>query len=369
MNIALLSSSQNSYSETFIQAHRNLNGNVFFFYQGEIPKRVEGIKENRFASLILRSYFRIKNKIFGGEHSFDKFQLKRNLRRLKIEVGLAEYGTTGAYCFEVFKELNIPLVVHFHGYDASLKRVVHKFEDRYKLMFAYAASIIAVSREMRADLVALGADPYKVYINPYGPADIFLAGRYMPAELRAFLHVGRFTEKKAPINTIKAFAICLKEHPSVKLLMVGDGALLDDCKSLVKALEIEKSVHFLGKKSPQEVLEIMEQAYAFVLHSVQSKDGDKEGTPVSILEAMAVGLPVVSTKHAGIRDVVLHNKTGYLVEEHDIDGMASYMIDLIERPEEAREIGRRGKERILENYTINQHLGKINELLKKATNK
>lgn len=367
MNIALLSASNNSYSETFIQAHRNLKGKVVFFYSGEIPKKVEENKEENVVLLsLLRAYFRLRSAFFGGENLFDKFVLRRNLKKNNIEVGLAEYGTTGALCYEVFEELKIPLVIHFHGYDASLKQVIRKYEVRYKLMFAYASSIVAVSQEMKGDLIALGANPAKVFVNPYGPSGIFLSSERIPEKPYAFLHVGRFTEKKAPAIMIKAFALCLKSYPAVRLWMIGEGALLENCQKLTKSLGIAGNVFFLGKQSPEEIMKTMKKAFAFTLHSVRSEDGDKEGTPVSILEAMAVGLPVISTSHAGIKDVVLHEKTGYLVEEHDVISMARYMMDLLSNPEKASAFGQKGRKRIVEKYTLQQHLDKINSLLQNA---
>jgi glycosyltransferase involved in cell wall biosynthesis len=96
----------------------------------------------------------------------------------------------------------------------------------------------------------------------------------------------------------------------------------------------------------------MRKARAFVQHSMQANDGDSEGTPLAILEAGASGLPVVSTRHAGIPDVVLDSDTGLLVEEGDVDGMAQCMIRLAESPKLALELGTAARERIAEDFTL-----------------
>ena len=92
-------------------------------------------------------------------------------------------------------------------------------------------------------------------------------------------------------------------------------------------------------------------------------NGDSEGTPVGIIEAMAAGLPVVSTRHAGIPDVVIENETGLLVDENNIEEMASYMLKLVENRDLAESMGQKGKVRIENHFTLDKHLETINNLI------
>ena len=108
------------------------------------------------------------------------------------------------------------------------------------------------------------------------------------------------------------------------------------------------------------------ESVAFVQHSITADNGDMEGTPVAVLEASAAGLPVISTFHAGIPDVIIHGETGLLVEEHDVEGMANYMIHLLENPDKAINMGAKGKTHIRDNFSLDRHLNTISELVKKA---
>lgn len=361
MNIAILSPKKETYSETFIQAHKRLKGKVYFFYGGEIPKKVENARTGKF--LFLRILFFLKRRLTSQNNLLDKYILKTNLIKYKIDIGLAEYGTTGALSYPVFEQLKIPIIVHFHGYDASVVNIVQKYKSEYEKMFEYALAIIVVSNTMKDDLLKLGADISKILVNPCGPSDSFLELVRKKAKNKFFLYVGRFTEKKNPILTIKAFYICQKSEPDVELVMVGEGSLMDDSKRLVAQLGISEKVRFLGILNKLEIANLMVSAFAFILHSTTADNGDKEGTPVSLLEAMASGLPIISTFHAGIQDVVVPDETGFLVEENDEKGTVDSMIWLLNNPEKAKEMGRAGRDRIKKNYTMTHHLNKINQLI------
>ena len=145
--------------------------------------------------------------------------------------------------------------------------------------------------------------------------------------------------------------------------MVGDGELFSVCKEIAKALKIEKSVTFLGSLSHDEMMMEMNSALFFVQHSKTSSDGDMEGTPVAILEAQAASLPVISTYHAGIPDVVIHNETGLLCEEGDIDEMANNMIKLFENTEFCKQLGKNARERVMQHFTLEQHIDLLQKLL------
>jgi glycosyltransferase involved in cell wall biosynthesis len=110
----------------------------------------------------------------------------------------------------------------------------------------------------------------------------------------------------------------------------------------------------------------MRNSLAFVQHSLTAPNGDTEGTPVGIMEASASGLPVVSTRHGGIPDAVIHEKTGYLVEEGDDKAMGQHMIKLCENPEHAREMGLAGRKHMQEHYEHSDQISKLYELAKIA---
>lgn len=272
-------------------------------------------------------------------------------RRARARAVLAEYGTIGVATMEACRELDIPLFVHFHGYDASVHDVLEENRETYPLLFQQAAAIIAVSRAMERKLISLGASPEKVHYNPCGINCDEFRGASPSSAPPVFLAVGRFVEKKAPQLTLKAFAIVHQLAPEARLRMVGEGPLLDECRQLAVELKLQDVVTFLGAQPPEIVQKEMRSARCFVQHSREAANGDCEGTPVGILEAGASGLPVVSTRHAGIPDVVVEGETGFLVDEGDVDGMASNMLRLVQKPELARDLGVAARQRMENHYS------------------
>jgi colanic acid/amylovoran biosynthesis glycosyltransferase len=272
-------------------------------------------------------------------------------RRLQPDAVLAEYGTTGVLTMEASRQLAIPLVVHFHGYDASVHAVLEEHRETYPLMFHQAAAIIAVSGVMERKLISLGAPPEKVHYNPYGINCDNFGGADPATAPPLFLAVGRFVEKKSPHITMTAFASVHRSMPEARLHMVGDGPLLNNCRKLANELGIKDVVTFLGTQSPAVVQEEMRSARCFVQHSVQAANGDCEGTPLGILEAGASGLPVVSTRHAGIADTIVEGETGFLVDEGDLDGMAENMLRLAQEPQLAGHLGRTARQRIESHFS------------------
>jgi glycosyltransferase involved in cell wall biosynthesis len=272
---------------------------------------------------------------------------------------LAQYGPTGVLVQEACQRAAVPLIVHFHGYDASQRQTLVEYGSRYPELFRTAAAVVAVSRAMRQRLIELGAPPDKVHWNPYG-VDCTAFGGADPATADpVFLAVGRFCEKKAPGLTLRAFAEVYRACPEARLRMVGFGSLLDSCVRLASELGIADAVDFLGTCPPQVVQQEMRRSRCFVQHSVVAPDGDSEGTPVAILEAGASGLPVVSTRHAGIPDVVVEGRTGFLVEERDISGMAARMLWLARDPILAGELGRAARVWIENEFSLPQRIGAL----------
>ncbi|WP_240333116.1 glycosyltransferase [Salinibacter ruber] len=191
-----------------------------------------------------------------------------------------------------------------------------------------------------------------------------------PADaLPRFVHVGRFVDKKAPHLTLLAFSRVLDENEEASLQMVGDGPLLGACKDLAISLGIDQSVSFRGACPHEEVRAVLSRAGALVQHSVVAQDGDSEGTPMSVLEAGASGIPVVVTRHSGLKDAVVENETGFLVEERDIRAMADRMLELASSPGKAREMGRRGRERVETYFTHDENIKRVSDILEWAVGK
>ena len=274
------------------------------------------------------------------------------IRRHSPDLVLAEFGFHAVRVMQAAALAGVPFVVHFRGSDLSAQRRIGVLRGRYRRLVTIASGAVCKSRPMATTLEQLGMPSARILISASGanPALFKVGDPAIAAPV--FLAVGRFVAKKGPLHTIRAFGL----QPLGELWMVGDGPLLESARRLVNDLQLQDRVRFLGVKSQQEVAALMRQVRVFVQHSLMAPDGDSEGNPVSVMEAQLSGLPVVSTRHAGIPDVVFDGRTGLLVEEGDVPGMASAMEWLMADPGLAARFGRAGRDRVLAGFTLEHHL-------------
>lgn len=288
------------------------------------------------------------------------------LRRQKVDVVLAEYGPTGIAMNAPCRRAGIPLVVHFHGYDVAMTAVLEKYRLGYSWLFAEVAAVVAVSREMKNDLLRLGAPEKRLHYNPCGVDTMMFQSVDPAANPPRFVSVGRFVDKKAPEATLAAFTRVLPKVPEAELVMVGDGILLDSSRRLSRCLGISERVTFSGRLAHRDVALTMRGARCFVQHSVTAASGDKEGTPISVLEAGASALPVIATRHGGIADSVVHGETGLLCDEMDIETMACHMLDVARDSKLAARMGMAARERVCRLYDIHGRMAALQTILKDA---
>jgi colanic acid/amylovoran biosynthesis glycosyltransferase len=350
MQIAIVSTNKDKYSETFIKSHlRDLKGEIHYLFDGYLPKKYsldKGITEFVFKTnpaFYLPNIFKKKKE----NASLLQGAIKKYLKKNKIQVVLAEYGPSGVEMMEICSALNIPLIVHFHGYDAYRDDVLGHYAIKYQQLFKHAQKIIAVSKDMCTQLKSLGCPSSKL--------------------TNTFVTCGRFVAKKAPQITIKAFKIVQDVFPEARLIMIGNGTLLKECKTLSKELGLQNNIQFTGALKQVEIVKIYRASFAFLQHSIRTTDNDSEGTPLSVLEAMGSGLPVIATAHAGINDVITHQLNGLLVQEMDIDDMAHQMKALLNQRVKAIQLGKQAAILVKEKYSLKSYIKKIQHVLETTT--
>jgi len=359
--VAIVSVNKDKYSETFIRNQAALiPAEVHYFYGGYLPVfHNNGLpfvsflkKENYFNRFLLK----ILNKV---NADINKKAIIAYCNKNKIKAILAHYGPTGLSMIKISQKTNIPLFVYFHGYDVYRSKELKSYGKHYHKLFAQATGLFVVSQHMKQELMSMGAPEKKIIYNPCG-ANLKL---FKPVDASAnpplLISVGRFDDTKNHLNTIKAFAIVYKKYPEARLTLVGSGKNLKACQNLVKKLMLNNVVNFTGALPHLEVATLLSGARAFVLHSVTSAKGDKEGAPVSIMEAAASGLPVISTRHTGIMDIIIENETGFLSQENDIETMANNMIRLVHNPLLAKEMGVKAANRIQTYFSLEKNVDVI----------
>jgi glycosyltransferase involved in cell wall biosynthesis len=298
-------------------------------------------------------------------HLYNK-ALYRFLKTENFDAILCQFGTQGAHIADACHKAGIPFAVHFHGYDAFAHKTITEYTAAYRNMFDKAACIIAVSEDMRKQLIKLGAPVEKVVLRPCGVDTTMFTNAQPSASEKIFLFVGRFTAKKDPVSLLKAFHYARQTVPDARLVMIGKGELHQLVVKTIEALHLQDSVEISGWQKPEEIVRRMQQARVYVQHSVFALNGDSEGSPVAIIEAAGSGLPVVSTRHAGIKESVIEGVTGFLVDEGDWQGMGEYMVKLLNDAELAGKMGEAGRRHILEHYDVRQQMGEIQEILEKV---
>lgn len=363
LNVAIVHPLENNtYSETFIIAQKELLPfNIFYYYGSNNQKKLEGVGaiiSNKRIDLYL---YKIKRWLKLSSLDFISYQISKSFLKNRIDIVLSQYGPNGQSYVKICKDLNLPLIVNFFGYDAVVKEVIER-NHNYKELFAYASKVICVSKAMVSSLVAIGCSVEKLTVNVCGPSEMFFD---INAQITKphFIGVGRFTDKKAPYFTILSFSKVLKSHPEARLTLIGNGMLFNTCRNLVDYLNIAHAVDLPGVKPQNEYMRLFNESIAFVQHSIVAENGDSEGTPVAVLEASAAGLPVISTKHAGIAEVIVDGQTGLLVDEHDVNGMAKAMIKVLENKDLARKMGDAGKERVQKKYSMQRHIDKLAQII------
>ncbi|MCG8513754.1 MAG: glycosyltransferase, partial [Halanaerobiales bacterium] len=209
----------------------------------------------------------------------------------------------------------------------------------------------------------------KIHLIPCGvPVDDFELKERKPKSPVKIIAVSRLVEKKGMEYTIKAFNLACQKVDAV-LEIIGDGPLKNDLEALAQKSDYRSQIIFHGEMNIEQVKQKLYEADIFAQHSVTATDGDTEGSPVAIAEASAAGLPIISTFHAGIPDLVENNVSGYLVKEKDYNAMAEKIIILAENFDLQRKMGATGRERMENLFNSVDQIKKLEKVLMEIFNK
>lgn len=366
MRIAIATPSPRARRETFIDAHVRLLPGVELVLEGGSLPEADGDGRPLFRdTLRARLLFIARARLLGKDRRAQLIDgIASLLRAKRIDVVLCEYGMTAMELLPAARRAGVPVVAHFHGLDAGQADAIARYGS-YAALWQHAAGIVAVSDAQRDKLLALGAPMEKLHVNPYG-VDVRPAVSDPASAPPMLLAVGRFTAKKAPLLLLAAFKRVAEARREPRLMIIGDGDLWAAAHDFVRAEGLSDRVELPGRLAHAEVLEHMTKARAFVQHSVTAPNGDSEGMPVAILEAMMAGLPVVSTRHMGIAESVEEGTTGLLCAEHDVDAMARNMIAMIDDPALAARLGAAGHARAMARFGMEDSIARLQGILRRC---
>ena len=260
-------------------------------------------------------------------------------------------GLIGAAINEIV--LKSKLLTSFHGSDLSQYLNLNG-AAAYNYLFDKGDLFLPVSIHWVKKLISLGCSSAKIKLHRMGvDTDIFKPlKKSNQNKTIQLLSVGRFVEKKGFKYGILAFSEVLKNHPDMQYNIIGDGYLKENLKKLIKELNCEGKINLMGGKTQNDIIKIMQESDILLAPSITSKDGDSEGIPVVIMEAMSTGLPVISTLHSAIPELVIDNVTGFLTPEKNTILMTGKIKQLVENKKLRTAMGSSGREKILKEYNI-----------------
>jgi len=257
------------------------------------------------------------------------------LKKYEPAILHAHFGPDGAAVMPLARQLNIPLLVTFHGFDANLSdqsfrdsRWGRRYLRHREALKREASKFIAVSQFIAEKLFAQGFPREKVQVHYIGvDTERFKPDPATPRTGQV-LFVGRLVEKKGCEYLLRAMEPIQRVMPEVELVVVGEGPLRATLELQAKA-----SLHrfrFVGAQSAREVQKWMQKASVLCLPSIVAASGDAEGLPITLLEAQASGLPVAAFASAGIPEALKQNETGFLAPEKNSVLLSEHLATLLQ---------------------------------------
>jgi len=277
------------------------------------------------------------------------------------------FGQIAVHLLPLIRAWKKPSIVSFHGADVTVDMNKPAYREATRQMLNAVNLVLVRSDSLRRAVIRLGCDEKKIEIQRTGiPLDEFpFRERNFVAAAATewrFVQAGRLIEKKGLPVTLRAFAVFSGQHPNAKLTIAGEGPLLSQLQNLARALNIDGRVSFTGFISQEQLREIYYASHIFLHPSQTGHDGNQEGIPNSMLEAMASGLPVFATRHGGIPEAIENGVSGVLVPERDHEKLAAALLDAGKDPGFLSRIARNGAEIVRKNFDLRAQAQRLEEI-------
>ena len=268
------------------------------------------------------------------------------------------FGHIAGHLLPLIRAWPRPSIVSFHGADVMVDMNKPAYREATRQMLDAVKLVLVRSESLRHAVADLGCDENKIEVQRTGiPLEEFpfrernFLTNDSEAEWR-FVQAGRLIEKKGLPVTLRAFASFLKRYPNATLTIAGEGPLLGHLQDLARELTIDNCVSFTGFISQEQLRDLYSGSHIFLHPSETGPDGNQEGIPNSMLEAMASGLPVFATEHGGIPEAIKHGVSGVLVPERDDQELAWALLNAIEDRHFLSQLARNGTEVVREKFDL-----------------
>lgn len=287
------------------------------------------------------------------------------LERGHFDIIHCQFGTLGpgALWLNQILPYKSKIVTSIRGYDITT--FLRKHPGSYHELFREGDLFLPVCEFLKERLIQEGCEKRKIVVHHSGidcSKFQYIERRRVSGEPIKVLTIARLVEKKGVVFAIEAVGRLLSKWEKVDYTIVGDGVLREHLQRLIEEMGIERQVKLLGWKTHDEVKMLLEESHILVAPSLTSESGDQEGIPNAIKEAMASGLPVISTFHSGIPELVIDGLSGLLVPERDAASIMDALQYLACHPEICDAMGKAGRRQVEQNFNTCSLNKKLDEL-------
>ncbi|MGA2585582.1 MAG: glycosyltransferase family 4 protein [Candidatus Aminicenantales bacterium] len=373
MSILLLTPNWQAKSEVWIQYSIEANSDNIACI---VANNTQGNRywRNQIRAVSLSGTDKLLNRMLwrAGFYTQQK-TLMREIRRKEVSRILCHYGTTAVNFFDVWNQTDKPLFVHFHGYDATFNlcpddnpdKLYHRTDYKDKLIsISKHATCIANSHFTKKLLISAGLPDERIVVKYLGVPIPQQTKNHIEKKEIHILQLGRLIDSKSPDRTIRAFEMARANGLKARLTIAGDGPLRPMCELMRLRSPYKEDIFMPGAVTAQEAQELFFDADIYTQHNITGEiTNQAESFGVTIIEAMAAGLPVLGTKSGAVPETVVDGETGILIEPGNVEAQAANMCLLARNVELRKKMGLAGRTRVIENFTSEIEANKLKEIM------
>ena len=296
-------------------------------------------------------------------------RIARAIRRAGGQVLHVYFGHIAVHLLPLLREPPVPVIVSFHGADAMVDLDKPAYREAAAEVLRRARLVLVRSQSLAERLLAVGCPHENIRIHRTGIplADFPYRPRPFPEDgAWRFFQACRLIPKKGLHTTLRAFARFAQCHPRAELVIAGEGPMLAELEAFAAELGVRERVCFAGFLSQQEMRAEFDAAHAFVHPSELGTDGNQEGVPNALLEAMSTGLPALATHHGGIPEAVDSGVSGFLVEERNHEALGRAMLELAADPARYAAMGLAASQAVAERFEQSRQIAVLEGCYREA---
>jgi len=376
MKLLYLTPTYNSYSELWQHRHIEMLSEHIYCIASISPNEKKW--RNRVPVIDLNPEEALKTKVFKRLkiETNNEQRISNHVKKLitKVDKVFVQYLTFAVRFVNIINNSNKPVFIHCHGYDVTWDLRSHKSPNKRIhnkdyigdiLKFKRNVYYIANSEVTKKKLLEIGINEKQIFIK--------YLGTEIPKEIEQkrnqnefnILYLGRLIDFKGPDLVIEAFNLASKRGLDANLIIAGDGQLRITCELLKQKSAFSNKIQILGVVNKEQGVKLRREADIFIAHNCTgSLSGQEEAFGVSIIEAMAAGIPVLTGKSGGVMETVIDGETGLLNEPFDIEKQAGYVLYLYKNRDIAKKMGQAGRKRVVENFSFDKEMAVFNSILR-----